>query len=231
MKSKLRLTIKLGESCLRSIGKPKIFCIGRNKTGSTSIAKALRDLGIIVALQSPAEKLLRDWAKRDFKRIIRFCYTAQAFQDVPYSLPFTFQALDVKFPGSKFILTVRNNSLQWYSSLTRFHSKLFGGDIIPDYNALKRAQYCYPGFMLEANRLIYQTPDDDLYNKAIMIEHYEFHNRNVMEYFRHRPDDLLVINLAEKGAYAKFCKFIGKPIISQDFPWENKTEDIEVRPL
>lgn len=231
MKIRLRSKIKLGVSCLRSIGKTKIFCIGKNKTGTTSIAKALRDLGIIVAPQRPAERLLHDWAKRDFRRIIRFCYTSQAFQDIPFSLPFTFQILDVKFPGSKFILTVRDSSEQWYSSITRFHSKIYGGGKIPDYNALKNAQYCYPGYALEANQLIIHAPNDDLYNKATMIKHYEFHNQSVMEYFHHRQDDLLVINLAEKGAYAMFCKFIGKPCTRKDFPWENKTENIEVRNL
>ncbi len=220
---------RLGISFVKSAGKPKVFCIGRNKTGTTSIAKALKELDFIVAEQRPAELLIHDWARRDFRRIIRFCHTAQGFQDVPFSLPYTFQILDIKFPGSKFILTVRDSPEQWYSSLTRFHAKLFGGGKVPDYNDLKRALYCYPGFALEENRLIYSTPDHDLYNKETLINHYNFHNQCVMEYFRHRPNDLLVINLAEKGAYAKFCEFIRKPCTRQDFPWVLKTEDIEVR--
>jgi hypothetical protein len=72
-------------------------------------------------------------------------------------------------------------------------------------------------------------PGDDLYNKEIIINHYNFHNQSVMEYFRHRPNDLLVINLAEKGAYAKFCEFIGKLCTREEFPWENRTDKIEVR--
>lgn len=193
------------------------------------MAKALKDLGVIVAKQRPAELLIHDWSRRDFRRILRFCHTAQAFQDIPFSLPYTFQALDVRFPGSKFILTIRNNPDQWYHSLISFHSKLFGRGKVPDYDDLKKATYVYPGRMLEANRAIYQTPDDDLYNKEIMINHYNFHNQSVMEYFRHRPNDLLVINLAEKGAYAKFCEFIGKPCTREEFPWEKRTDKIEVR--
>jgi len=221
--------VKFGVRTLRLLGKPKIFCVGRNKTGTTSLAKALSDLGIVVADQRRGEMLLRDWAKRDFRRIVQFCNTAQAFQDVPFSLPYTFQILDIKFPSSKFILTVRDSPEQWYSSLTRFHAKLFGVGRVPNYKDLKSAIYCYPGFMLEANRLIYPTPDDDLYNKEILINHYKSHNESVVQYFRHRPNDLLVINLAEKGAYAKFCKFIGKPSTRQDFARLNKTEDIQVR--
>ena len=192
-------------------------------------AKALKDLGVIVAKQRPAELLIHDWSRKDFRRILRFCHTAQAFQDIPFSLPYTFQALDMRFPGSKFILTMRDNPDQWYNSLVNFHAKHFGHDKVPDYDDLKNATYIYPGWMLEANRAIYQTPDDDLYNKEILINHYNFHNQSVMEYFRHRPNDLLVINLAEKGSYAKFCEFIGKPCTREEFPWENRTDKIEVR--
>lgn len=225
IKRVLRSTLNV----VQCTGKQKIFCIGRNKTGTTSLAKALKDLGVIVAKQRPAELLIHDWSRRDFRRIFRFCHTAQAFQDIPFSLPYTFQALDMKFPGSKFILTMRDNSDQWYSSLISFHSKLLGCGKVPDYDDLKKATYVYRGWMLEANRAIYQTPDNNIYNREILINHYNFHNQSVMEYFRHRPNDLLVINLAEKGSYAKFCEFIGKPCTREEFPWENRTDKIKVR--
>lgn len=87
--------------------RPKVFCVGRNKTGTTSIAKALRALGFKVGDQARAETLIEDWARRDFRKIVRYCRTADAFQDVPFSWPHTFEALDQAFPQSKFILTVR----------------------------------------------------------------------------------------------------------------------------
>ena len=212
----------------RCAGKQKIFCIGRNKTGTTSLAKALKDLGVIVAEQRPAELLIHDWSKRDFRRIFRFCHTAQAFQDIPFSLPYTFQALDLRFPGSKFILSMRKSPEQWYNSLINFHAKKFGCGRVPSYDNLKNANYIYRSWMLEVNRAVYQTPDDDLYNREILINHYNFHNQSVMEYFRHRSDDLLVINMAENSDYAKFCEFIGKPFTRGEFPWENRTDKIEV---
>ncbi|MEW6132914.1 MAG: sulfotransferase [Pseudomonadota bacterium] len=104
----------------------KIFCIGRNKTGTTSLAAALRELGVRVGNQKPAELLLKDWAVRDFRRLVAYCHTAQAFQDIPFSLPYTFQAMDMHFPESKFILTVRDSADQWYHSLVKFHKKIWG---------------------------------------------------------------------------------------------------------
>jgi hypothetical protein len=48
----------------------------------------------------------------------------------------------------------------------------------------------------------------------------------VKDYFRNRMPDLLVLDVAEKGAYRKLCDFLGKPCESDSFPWENKTHKI-----
>lgn len=111
---------------IRSAGKPKIFCIGKNKTGTTSLKAAMAELQYRVGVQRDAELLIHDWAIRDFRRIVRYCRSAEFFQDVPFSYPYTFIAMDQAFKGSKFILTVRDNPEQWYNSLVKFHSKLFG---------------------------------------------------------------------------------------------------------
>jgi hypothetical protein len=224
-----RLLTRLAISALRSLGKRKVFCIGRNKTGTTSMAKAFNELGLVVGVQWLAERLVHDWVRRDFRRLFLYCYTAQAFQDVPFSLPFTFQALDQRFPGSKFILTMRDSPEQWYDSLTRFHAALFGHGRIPTADDLKAADYVYQGFMYEANRLVYNTPADDPYNRDLLIASYNAHNNAVVEYFRHRPGRLLVLNVAEPGAYDKLCGFLGKPRTGKEFPWENRTADVEKR--
>lgn len=140
------LTKTIGDTC-GAIGKQKIFCVGQNKTGTTSLAKALRGLGIPVGRQSWAERLLSDWGRRDFRRIAWYCRTAQAFQDVPFSLPYTFQAMDAYYPGSKFILTVRDTPEQWYQSLINFLIKKFGREAISSQEALKEVAYCYKGFI------------------------------------------------------------------------------------
>lgn len=86
----------------------KIFCIGRNKTGTTSLKTALSDLGYRIGNQHRAEQLITHYRDREWKPIVEYCYTADAFQDVPFSLPFTYVVMDRAFPGSKFILSVRD---------------------------------------------------------------------------------------------------------------------------
>ena len=203
---------------------PKIFGIGNNKTGTTSLEKAVRDLGFKVGNQRQAELFHDEWSMRNFTPIIEYCKTAEFFQDFPFSKSFTFIALDQAFPNSKFILTVRDNPEQWYNSVTGFHAKLWGKDgRIPTKEDLQNATYIFKGRPWLMNRLNYTTPESNPYQKDILIKSYIDYNNSVLEYFRHRQEDLLVLNVADKDAYRKLCLFLNKPVTSDEFPWENKT--------
>jgi len=215
---------KMFSGAWRSRGRPKVFVIGQNKTGTTSLEKAFKDLGFVVGDQRVAEILYdRHYFKNEFDPIIEYCKTAEVFQDVPFSRPKTYEYLDREFPDSKFILTVRDDSEQWYSSLTRFHAKLFGkSGRLPTVDDLNLATYVRRGFMYNVIRA-HGTSDDDPYNYKIMTEYYESYNKEVLEYFKDRPDDLLVINVSEEGAYQKFVEFLGVDSHYRDFPWQNRT--------
>jgi hypothetical protein len=210
-------------------GKTKYFCIGRNKTGTTSLKKTFEKLGFIVGRQRSGETLLDEYKKENFEPIIEFCKTAQVFQDVPFSYAETFKYLDKAYPNSKFILSVRDNPEQWYNSVVKFHSKLFGKNgQIPTYDDLKNATYVRKGFMWDAIQINYRTPASNPYQKDLVIKNYLDHNADVLEYFKDRPDDLLVINLAESDSFQKFIDFIdvvNPPM--DDFPWANKTSSLK----
>lgn len=204
--------------------KPKYFCIGRNKTGTTSLKRAFKDLGYIVGNQQIAERLYDHYYfDGRYDTIIKYCRTAEVFQDVPFSCPDLFPSLDQAYPGSKFILTIRDDVDQWYRSISKFHAKKFGRDgALPTVDDLRKADYVRPGFALNTMRL-HGTTEDDPYNAEIMKAHYEAHNRAVMDYFFGRENDLLVINVGDAGAYQDFIKFLGIESERYDFSWENKT--------
>ncbi|MDR5590581.1 sulfotransferase [Christiangramia sp. SM2212] len=209
---------------LQVYNKPKIFGIGANKTGTTSLKAAMDDLGFIVGDQRKGELLLEDWAHRDFSNIIKLCRQGQFFQDVPFSLPNTYVILDNTFPNSKFILTVRDSAEQWYNSITKFHGKKWGKDgQIPTKEDLVNADYIFKGRAWRANRLIFDTPENQPYQKDRLLSFYNNYNDNVKYYFRTRPDDLLVLNVGEKGAYKKLCDFLKVESKRKEFPWKNKT--------
>lgn len=208
--------------------KKKIFCIGLNKTGTTTIETVLKDYGYKLGNQPKAELLAKDWFNRDFNEIIKFCKTADAFQDIPFSLPYTYMVLDQYFKESKFILTVRDTPEQWYKSITKFHSKLWAnGKETPTIQDLKNANYRYKGYAFDINQYMFNTPNKEPYNKEVLLDYYSNHIYSVIEYFRSRPDKLLVINVSNDDDYIRLANFLNKEPIHKRFPWENKTTEIK----
>ena len=207
----------------------KIFCIGRNKTGTTSLASFFRSNGYKVGNQEKAEMLMEDWARRDFNRIIEYCETAEVFQDVPFSLPDTYEALDHAFPGSKFILTIRSTPEEWYQSLTSHHSKRMSSiRELPSEEDLRQYEYRgkYKGYLLFIQQAVYGYPAVPLYDKNAYMEHYKKYNTKVVEYFKNRPGDFLALNLNEPDAFQKICLFIGlNPVHASPIPHLNRSKD------
>jgi hypothetical protein len=221
----LRRALQLMPDNANAHNQRKIFCIGANKTGTTSVEKVFRNLGLIVGNQGQAEMLGHDWAKQDYRRIIRYCQSADAFQDVPFSYDGTFQAMDEAFPGSRFILTVRNNADEWYESLVRFHSKIVGKGRIPTADDLRQFNYRYPGFLLDSLKFRYGSDESKLYNRELYVQWYEEHNNKIKKYFKSRPDDLLVLNIGESDAMERLLIFLGYPYMGQKMPHLNSSKD------
>ncbi len=201
----------------------KVFVIGRNKTGTTSLAQVLVAMGYVLGDQARAELLLDHWARRDFHAIVDYCKQAEAFQDVPFSIDYTFQIVDYAFPGSKFILSIRNSAQEWYDSLTRFHTLLLGKGRLPTPDDLKQFPYRYPGWLWKAQQLVYGIDESTLYDPDIYMQHYEAHNEKVLDYFKHRPDKLLVLNVAEPTALQRLSDFLQRPIPLSHMPHLNRS--------
>lgn len=200
----------------------KIFCIGKNKTGTSSMGKALADLGFKVGNQQVAEMLLPAYYKGNFNDIIKYCNSATAFQDVPFSCPEMYKHLDVAFPNSKFILLLRDSPEQWYESMVNFYTFMFGRNNKLTNDNLKNAVYRTKTWVYDHIKYIYNTPDDDLLNKEKLIEQYNKYNNDVIDYFKDKPDKLLIINLSQQDSYKQFCDFLGVVSENDKFPWLGK---------
>ena len=214
---------KLRDAMTGREGGRKVFCIGRNKTGTTSIAAALQSFGLTIGLQARGEVLRADWGRRDFTRIIALCRTADAFQDVPFSSPSTFEAVDAGFPGSRFILTVRDSPGQWFESLVRFHTRIVNKGRVPTADDLREFDYRYKGYLWEGFVLSYGGDESLLYDRDAYVASYLEHNRCVTEHFRDRPGDLLVLNVGHADAMQKLCAFLEVPYRGQAMPHLNRS--------
>lgn len=199
----------------------KIFVIGANKTGTTSIARFLINTGYRIGDQAVGESLLEQWAYRKFDDLLDYCQTADAFQDIPFSLLHTYQVLDQHFPKAKFILTVRDSADAWYDSLIRYHRKILGLNRTPTAADLKNYTYNYKGELWDAQKLIFGINEDELYDRNLYKNFYEIHIRSVTHYFMNTPEKLLTLNVGEPDAAAQLCAFLDVPYSGQPMPHLN----------
>ena len=62
-------------------------------------------------------------------------------------------------------------------------------------------------------------------NEELYVEVYRKHIADVKEYFKNRPDDLLVIDVTSGDGWEKLCNFLEKEIPRKAFPHVNKGMD------
>lgn len=208
---------------LKVRNKRKIFCIGQNKTGTTSLQILFRDLGFAVGKQRDAEHLIDFYADGNFEPIVQYCKSAQVFQDFPFSYPETYKHLDMAYPNSKFILSVRDSAEQWYNSYVNFFTKITNCKSAPTASELKTKKYLYKGWLYKCVKYLFKTPDEDLFNKDQLQNHYNRYNEDVLNYFKDRPSDIIIVNLAIKDDFKRLMNFLEIDTTMEDFPWVNKT--------
>ena len=184
---------------------------------------ALKELGYFLGDELEADLIYADYYYRnEFEELIAYCEKYEAFQDLPFSAAGTFKVVDKAFPRSKFILTIRDSPEQWYNSYLRFQSKQMAGGRVPTYEDIEKFNYIRTGYTTHLLKLNGTTKNDP-FNKETLIETYNRHNADIVEYFADRPDDLLVLNVAEPGAMQKLAAFLGEDTTRSEFPWKNKT--------
>ena len=181
--------------------RPKVFCIGFHKTGTTSFGRALRILNFRVRkgmnFNRPGKRIvipdpvtLEKVQNVAFPMIPRYA----AFEDNPW--PLMFRQLDESFPGSRFILT-RRDPQRWIRSASNY----FGTTTNPMFDLI----YGRKGFCIAGNEVEAQA-------------RYERHNAEVLEHFRGRDKDLLVWDLAAEPGWETLCGFLDCPVPRQPFP-------------
>jgi hypothetical protein len=201
----------------------KIFCIGFNKTGTTSLSDLFLTEGFKVAPQRPFELLLDEYLNKEYFKITDLIkkeyYDYRFFQDVPFSFPDFYKHLYKEFPKSIFILSVRNSSEEWYNSLIRFHSALIKL-IIPtaNLNDIKNINTWVYTVMTK----VHNGLEDDIYNKENLIESYEKHNNDVIDFFKGK-DNFIKINLSNPEDFKNLQEFLNIKFKSEKFPHLVKT--------
>ena len=150
--------------------------------------------------------------ENNIEKIIEYCNSAQDFfQDCPFCYPDIYKHVEKAFPDAKFILSVRPNAEIWVNSLINFLSNI--SEIIPEERHLpsvknKVITHLAHYRVYEIFKYIYKTPDDDLFNKEILMSYYENYNKNIKNYFKDKKDKLLIIDLSEKDSFNRLLNFL-----------------------
>jgi len=113
-------------------------------------------------------------------------------------IPVRYEELDKKYPGSKFIYTSRDIESWLKSCYNQFQIKKKG--------KLKKAHLPIYGCLA--------------FDEKILRKRMPEHRTAVMEYFKDRPEDLLVMNIINGDGWEKLCPFLGVSI--PDVPWPHK---------
>jgi hypothetical protein len=162
----------------------KIFGIGLTRTGTTSLAEALRILGYSV-------KHL-PMSYHDIK-----IHDASTDTTVAARFPI----LDVFYPNSKFILTTRDKD-SWIDSAA----------------SLIRNNHD-PLWLLEGRAILYKTV---VFERNKFLDAYDNYQDFVTNYFKNRPNDLLILSLNDTNKWEKLCNFLNKSIPNVKYPYLNK---------
>jgi len=187
----------------------RIFGIGLHKTATTSLHKALKILGYDSAHWESG-----DWAKAVWTEMKSFgrSWTMErsyAISDLPIAL--LYEELDRAYPGSKFILTVRDED-KWIESVRNHwdrtkNSSRWEWDVYPFSNQIHKALYGQKNF-----------------DEAIFRARYRKHNADARAYFSTRHN-MIVLDMewSSGSLWGYLCEFLGKPVPNCDYPREYET--------
>ncbi|MBE9171590.1 hypothetical protein IQ216_00330 [Cyanobium sp. LEGE 06143] len=176
----------------------KVFGIGLNKTGTTTLGVCLSRLGYRHC--SFDLSLLEQVRHGDLNGLRAVVDRHDSFEDWPY--PLVFEQLDHLYPGSRFILTRRRSTRAWLRSLQE--------------HSLRTD----PAIGSRSRTLAYGWPYPQL-NPRAHLSLYRAHLLRVRHYFRQRPQDLLEVCWEEQASWAPLCSFLGQPLPGVPFPHAN----------
>jgi hypothetical protein len=186
----------------------RIFGIGLHKTATTSLHVALKILGYDSAHWEGTPWSRAIWEEVTSNGKSKTLEEHYALCDLPIGL--LYKELDEAYPGSKFILTTRNED-EWVRSVENHWN--------PNINPFRKTWDSEP-FTHKMHHLLYQQKT---FNKEVFLDRYRKHNSDVIEYFKHRPNDLLVMPMSLGAGWKELCSFLGDPVPATEYPFEFKT--------
>ncbi len=184
----------------------KVFGIGLSRTGTQSLSAALNELGLTSVHFPNDDATFRQLRSGDFD--LEVLERATALCDTPV-VPY-YPQLDEAFPGSKFILTLRDDREAWLASVERLWRCRPHIPTHPYHKFITAA--VYGTWHFSRSRFAYV---------------YDLHVRNVRSYFQGRTQDLLELRICDGEGWAQLAPFLGMDVPSSTFPHADSLGDLQ----
>lgn len=124
----------------------KVFCIGYQKTGTTTLGRSLKMLGYNHSSFDHETYLNNYKYELKIDKIIDYTSKFESFDDMPWLKIDIIPILDQTFPNSKFIYLERDEE-SWKKSMNNWHYKKFGH--YPDIDQRLREYRAHKEFVME----------------------------------------------------------------------------------
>ena len=188
----------------------RVFGIGMHKTGTTSLHTALEILGLDSAHWVGPWWARNIWTEMMAANRSKTVEEHYALSDLPMTL--LYKQLDIAYPGSKFILTTRNEE-SWVES-------------VRNHWAVNRERFKWDEdcFTNRCHVLLYGRKNFDA---EVMLARFRQHNAEVLEYFKNRPDDLVVMDMDAGAGWPELCGFLRARIPEAPYPKAFASEKVE----
>lgn len=191
----------------------KVFVIGLNHTGTTSMQEFLRVAGYKVAPQRDFELLRDEYRVGNWEKLLNLIDLYEGFQDSPFSrsTPEFLSKLRSRYPEAKFILTVRDSPETWHGTLERLHRKNWYGFGQPiTWEHVKSVNYVHPTFLYTSIMDVVGSENHAPYDSEIWMAHYSNYVQRCRDQFV-GSSSFLEVNLAEPNAAQKLQQFLELP--------------------
>lgn len=217
---------------LPPVNGPRVFGIGFNKTGTTTLGACFDILGLgpVGRPQSLHDAFLDSTVVNEaecsnnrefffetfpYRAICREVFDYgnyglaihaangfKSFHDRPWNVGDFYKILDQLFPSSYFILTTRDAE-SWWQSVDRWLNVTNFNDDEKRYRYLKHLG------VVELD-------------KEHCISAYLSHNQKIRNYFNTRPESFLELRMGSNFDWEALCVFLKLPIPNQPFPHQNQ---------
>lgn len=193
----------------RDPGRPRVFCIGLNKTGTSSLSKALTMLGFRSVHNGGrnVSDAIQRAIDANAPLLSNIDPGVDAFSDIGL-LSRRYRRLDEQYPGSWFVLTTRPVD-EWIVSRRRH----------VEVNQQRQAARVYRGDWLTIDESGWRSLWDEHVDgvRAYFEEQRRVPNRRGPRY--------LEIDLARNAGWEPLCGFLGRPEPAAPYPWVHRRDE------